>query len=298
MLAGKKIVAGRGYKTFFAYPGSPSDLARPITTAAKSLADQGLPVKAWPALEIFGANIPDEVRSAIDEVDILFADVTRPNLNVYYEIGYAIGLGKSFAPVVNASFVNAVNSVRGLGLFSNIGYKTYENNQQLATIITSTTPNPLLNLYSRDINFSQPSYVLDVLYKTDFRNAVVSAVKESSSHFRSFDPVESARISVVQLIAEVTSSSGVVIPYLQPHIDDAERHNLRGALIAGMALGLQRRALIIADQHSDAPPADYTDNIVVAIDQTRIAEKVKLFCTEAVLGAPDIPPAAVVAGSQ
>lgn len=279
------------FKTFIAYPGTPADLAGPITAAAEALSNQGEPVTAWPALDTFGANIPDEVRGAIEESEIVFADVTRANLNVYYEIGYAVGLGKTIAPIINASFANATASVRSIGLFANVGYKAYENSAQLQEIIREATRNPLLDLYAQGINYSQPIFVLDALRKTDFRNAVISAVKASRSHFRSFDPVETPRISVVQLLSEISSSSGVVVPYLQAHVDGAERHNLRGALIAGMALGLGRSVLIITDQHADVGPADYNDDIVVAGDQSRISAAVSAFSTEAMIAAQEIPAA-------
>ena len=282
-------MVSREHKTFIAYPGSPNDLAKPITTAAEDLTKKGATVTAWPALEIFGANIPDRVRSAIEDADFVFADITKPNFNVYYEIGYAIGLGKTFSPIINVSFANATASMRDLGLTANIGYKPYENSIQLKSVLMNASPNSLLDLYAQDINFSQPVYFLDTLRKTDFRNAIVSSIKASRSHFRSFDPIESSRISVVQLIGEITSSSGIVIPFLQSHIDDAERHNLRGALIAGMALGLQRRVLIITDQVSNETPADYNDDIVVAIDQARISDVVSSFCSDSVLQAQNIP---------
>ncbi|MES2288179.1 MAG: hypothetical protein V4530_00465 [Pseudomonadota bacterium] len=281
-------MAARGYSSFIAYPGSPADLASPITGAATLLGDDS-GVLAWPALSVFGANIPDEVRSAIEGADTFYADLTRPNLNVYFEIGYAIGLGKTFAPIVNFSFNNATTSIKSLGLFSNIGYQTYENSSQLVHIIQSTSANKLLDLYVTDVNYSQPIFLLDTLHKTNFRNALVSSIKASRSHYRSFDPSENPRISVVQLIAEVSSSSGVIIPYLASHVGDAERHNLRGALIAGLAMGLGRDALIITDQEEEEGPTDYNDNVVVAADPSRIGDQVSAFCSEAVLSAQDIP---------
>ena len=282
-------MATRSYRAFIAYPSSPPDLAGPINAAAEALSKDHDGIKAWPAMEPYGANIPDEIRSSIEQADTVVADITRANLNVYFEIGYAIGLGKTFLPVINTSFANATSSSRSLGLFANIGYQAYENSQQLARIILSSAPNPLLGLYAQDINYSQPIFVLDTIRKSDFRNAIISSVKESRSHFRSFDPVETARISVVQLIADISSSSGIVIPYLAGHLDDAERHNLRGALIAGIALGLGRDMLMITDQREDYGPTDYNDNIVVAVDRSRINEAVSAFCTEAVLVAQEIP---------
>ena len=267
----------------------PADLAAPITQAATTLNQTHGGITAWPSMPTFGANIPDEVRAQIDAATNFYADVTRPNLNVYYEIGYAIGHGKTFAPIVNTSFANATDSTRSLGLFANIGYEVYENSEQLSKIILNTPQNRLLDLYSGDINYSQPVYLVDTLRKTDFRNAVVSSIKRSRSHYRSFDPLENSRISVVQLIAEVSSSSGVVIPFLASHVDDAERHNLRGALVAGLAVGLGRQVLLITDQRDENGPSDYNDNIVVAVDHNRISDQVSAFCSEAVISAQEIP---------
>lgn len=282
-------MASRTRTGFLAYPSSPSDLAGPITEAALRLeGSPRLTLTAWPQLDVFGAYIPDEIRSAIEEADIVFADVTRPNLNVFYEIGFGIGIGKAFAPLINGSFANATASVRSLGLFDNIGYKVYENSEQLIDILQINPGTPLLQLYARDMNFSQPLYVVDTLRKTNFRNAVVSAVKSSRSHYRSFDPLEVSRISVVQLISEITASSGVVLPYLPSHVDDAERHNFRVALTAGLAQGLMRAALVLTDQSDENAPTDYRDTIVVAQDQQKISHYVNSFCSEAVLSAQDI----------
>jgi hypothetical protein len=282
-------MAPRSYRGFFAYPSSPPDLAGPITAAAERLRQTGTDVVAWPAMPTFGANIPDEVRTAIQDSDIFFADLTRTNLNVYFEAGFAIGLGKTFAPLINTSFSGATDSVRDLGLFTNIGFKGYENSAQLCNIVPSVTITSLYELYAMDINFAQPIFLLDTLRKTEFRNSIVSAVKASRSHFRSFDPVETPRISVVQLVAEITSSSGVIVPFLASHVDDAERHNLRGAVAAGLALGLGRDALILTDQAEERGPTDYSDNIIVLADQSRIAERVSEFSSDAVLTAQDIP---------
>lgn len=283
-------MATRSYSAFVAYPGSPADLARPITTAADRASHGGtVRVKAWPRMDIFGAQIPDEIRGEIEQADIIFADITRSNLNVYYEIGYAIGLGKTFLPIINSSFANAASSLAGIGLFNNIGYKAYENSDQLTEIFSSTPTSSLLELYAKEINFSQPIFVVDTLRKTNFRNALISAVKQSRSHYRSFDPVENPRISVVQLIAEITASSGVVIPYLASHVDDSERHNLRSAFVAGLSMGLGRGTLILTDQEDERSPTDYNENIIVARDQNAISDSVQAFCEEALVSAQEIP---------
>ena len=80
-------------KVFFAYPGAPEDLANTIALASEKFAqmEQNISLTPWPQMDIFGAAIADKVRDNIDQIDVLFGDITFANLNVYYELGYAIG---------------------------------------------------------------------------------------------------------------------------------------------------------------------------------------------------------------
>lgn len=93
---------------FFAFPNEPAELKNPILAAVqRAQSNPSIRIQAWPQLAIFDAVIPTEVKSGIDKADVLVCDITRTNLNVYYEIGYSVGLGKSLAPVLNASFAHA-----------------------------------------------------------------------------------------------------------------------------------------------------------------------------------------------
>ena len=113
---------------FFAFPNEPQELYAQILAATELIkTNDRVRITSWPQLKIFGAVIPDEVRGGIEHSDVLLADITRPNLNVYYEIGYCIGLGKSLAPVLNVSFAGAAADIQKDGLFDIIGYLSYEN---------------------------------------------------------------------------------------------------------------------------------------------------------------------------
>jgi len=286
-------VAEKHKIAFFAYPGEPRDLVNPITTAVEALkiSNTKTELTTWPQMSVFGANIPDEVRINIDDTDILVCDITRPNLNVYYEIGYAIGRGKAIAPVLNSSFASAEVELQRQGIFDNIGYSRYENSHQLLNILTKLPTNNLAELYSKRVNHSQPLYVLDTYRKTDFRNAIVSSIKSiKGAFYRSFDPVEVPRFSIVSLIGEVSSSVGIIIPRLSNYIDDAERHNQRAAILAGLGHGFGRDTLLIqmlgADQKSD--PADYRDFISSVRDEKDIAALVGDFATKAIVSGATI----------
>jgi len=183
-------MAGKFRTAFFSFPGEPNDLFATIGSAAENVAcvSDKIKIKTWPEMDIFGAALADEVRNEIRVADVLICDITRPNLNVYYEIGFAIGLGKPVAPVINVSFANVIQDVQKDGFFDGVGFKTYENSEQLSKIMLELPTHVLVELYGKALNFRQPLYLLDTFRKTDFRNTIVSAVKESNVFFRSFDP--------------------------------------------------------------------------------------------------------------
>ena len=276
---------------FFSFPNEPADVKGPILAATELIkSNDRVKVTPWPQLSTFGAIIPDEVRAAIEHSDVLLCDITRPNTNVYYEIGYCIGVGKSLAPVLNVSFANAAEDIQKDGLFDIINYKSYENSVALAEIMSGLPSTVLVELYGKSLNNQQPIYFLNGYRKTDFVNAIAAAIKESKVHFRSFDPAETARFSIVTAIADITSSAGVIVPFLEPHIDDAPRHNIRAAFIAGLAHGLGREALLLRDQTaaSVSMGADYRDDLVGIRPEPKIAEKVLEFSAQALIAAQSI----------
>jgi hypothetical protein len=280
---------GRFRTAFFAFPAEPNDLFTTIVTAAEaaSRATDKISIKTWPETDIFGAALADQVRNEIRAADVLVCDITRPNLNVYYEIGFAIGLGKPIAPVINTSFINAMQDVLKDGFFDGVGFKSYENNDQLSNILLELPTHILSELYGKPVNFRQPLYFLDAFRKTDFRNAIVSAVKESNVFFRSFDPVEVPRFSTIPIIAEATSSAGIVVPLLAPHVDDSSRHNPRAAYLAGIGHGLNRQTLLLQRDH-DIVPADYRDFVLSVTTEQDITDHVIEFAKGAILAAQSI----------
>lgn len=280
-------------KAFFAYPAFPKEISRTIETAFpdKNRPIDGLSVHIWPLLDLFGSFIPDEIRRTINDSDLLIGDITIPNPNVYYEIGYAIGRGKTVLPVVNSSYSDSEKSIQKQGLFDNIAYRKYQNSDELIKNVQEFDEIRLNELYSKDINYRQPLFILDTYTKTDFRNYIVSAVKESRVFFRSFDPVETPRFSTIHAITEISASSGVIVPVLAPHIVDSEPHNLRGAFIAGMAHAMGREVLLVRMRdEAQIDPADYRQKVSYVSNRNDIDELVNDFCRTASVSAQSIDP--------
>jgi hypothetical protein len=273
-------------KAFFAFPSAPAELARTIERAAgaANAKTDRLAITKWPQLDVFGAVIPDQVRKAIEASDVVICDITEPNRNVYYEAGFGIGLGKSVAPVVNSSFSGAVAAVQRDGFFDNIGFRTYDNSDDLTALMLNLPETRLSDLYAKDIDRSQPLYLLDTFRKTDFRNAVTAAIKSTGVFYRTFDPVEIPRFSTASIVGDASSSSGIVIPILADNVDDADRHNLRAAFLAGLSHGLGRETLILKLlRQDDRDPADFRSNITSVKSEAEVGDLVAEFAPRALL---------------
>lgn len=245
---------------FFAYPARPSEFTQTIDAAVElaTKAESKLDLEPWPQMEIFGESIDDKIREEISSRHVTYCDVTFPNTNVYYEIGFAIGSGKPIGPVVNSAFSGTIEALQKDGLFDVIGFSQYENAEELANVLCSPPTKILLDLYEKPLHQEQPLYFFDTFRKTDFRNALASAIKEAKVFFRSFDPYNTPIFSTHSAVADVTSSAGVIIPLLASNIDDADRHNLRAAFLAGLSHGRARETLLIEfNSGPDRQPADF-----------------------------------------
>jgi hypothetical protein len=243
---------------FFAYPAASRPVKDAVHRAVELSEGTELALKPWENLNILGFKLDDLIRDQIQEVDVLLADITYPNHNVLYEIGYAIAVGKPILPTVNTSIRSAVQRVQTVGLFDTTGWLSYENGDDLWKKLAGWNNVSWRNLYDKKRNQSQPLFVLDTLKKTDFRNHIFSAIANSKVEFRSFSPEDVPRLTAAQAISEISASAGVILPILSEEIVDFERHNWRAAFLLGLSHGYGVEALAI--QYENAPaPLDYRD---------------------------------------
>lgn len=102
--------------------------------------------RSWRELDIPGRFIATEILGELGEADFLVADISRPNFNVTYEIGYAIGRGKRVIPILNPAIQGAQSTVNSVGLFDTLGYRTYDTAEDLAEILKDLKDTIPLNI--------------------------------------------------------------------------------------------------------------------------------------------------------
>jgi hypothetical protein len=270
-------------KAFFAYPAKPISIVTAITDSVGQLNDQGsFTVTPWESIPIVGLKLDHLIRQRLQEVDSLIADITFPNFNVYYEIGYCYGARKPVILTVNRSYSASHANVSLTGLFDTIGQLRYENANDLSEqLIKRQVDNHISSLFQPK-DHSQPLFLLDTLRKIDFRNWIVQSITNMHVNVRRFDPDETPRLTLHTSIAAISSSTGVIIPLLAEAIDDSLRHNLRASFLAGLAHGCGLEPLIT--QYEDLPaPVDFRDFIDTSRTRHEVTQVVEEYCADVLI---------------
>lgn len=242
---------------FYAYPSELNEIELTINEALRKSEERGLNIESWRAMDINGSFISTKVEEKIRENDIIVAEIGILNFNVTYEIGFAIGLGKSIVLTKNKSIKERSPTIRDVGIFDTIGYSEYENSDELLQILTNPTSNKLFTGVKK-LNKKAPIYLLETKNKTDFSTRITSRIKKARLFYRSFDPNETPRLSAHDAIKQISESLGVVIPLLSSTNPNQGIHNLRAAFLSGLALGMSKTVTIL--QYGNDPiPIDYRD---------------------------------------
>jgi hypothetical protein len=271
---------------FIAYASDPESIGTTIEAAAAHFhaRPQILTVVTWKESPIAGKFVATSVREQINSSDCLVADISIPNFNVTYEIGYAIGKHKPILLIRNPA-VRQPKGLATLGILDTLGSEKYHNSQELINLLELSIPKFPLAPTAAILNRSTPVYLLEAKYKTEAVTRIIARVKKARIFYRSFDPQETSRLSAFEALEQVSQSYGVLVHLLPAHIEDAQLHNLRASFLAGLADGLERVLAILQD--GDEPvPLDYRDLVrafrhpghideIVAEFGTRVTEAIQ-----------------------
>ncbi|MGJ0531837.1 P-loop ATPase, Sll1717 family [Methylocystis sp.] len=267
---------------FIAYPAGRPIISEAINDAVERSNKRSLLLRAWEKVKIVGLKLDDLIREEIASANVLVADVTYPNFNVYYEMGYAAALGKPVIPTINTAVEKAMHRLQEVGLFDTIGWASYNNSHELTEKLDDWSDVSWRNNYQRRRDYTQPLFLLDTLVKTDFRNHIVHAVVNSDVNMRSFDPAEVPRLTAAQAIADVSASAGIIVPILSEEIADHHKHNLRAAFIIGLSHGFEIEPLAI--QYDNGPaPVDYRDFITNSTFRGETIKHVEEYCRQTLI---------------
>lgn len=146
---------------FYAYASEPAQIGQTIEQAviATKTATR-MKVLTWKSIDIPGQFISSKVLESIESCAFLIADISVLNFNVTYEIGYAIGKQKRVLLTKNKSIRELSPTIREVGIFDTLGYREYQNSEELSEFIKSSNNLSNLNIQNK-INIKSP-YPLSV----------------------------------------------------------------------------------------------------------------------------------------
>lgn len=266
---------------FFAYPSQPKQISQSVKAAISrhKMNHPSFDVTEWSQNEIAGAFITEPIFESIDESDLIFADITGLNFNVVFELGYAIGKRKRVI-LTRFSPIKEDQLIREVGLFDTVGYEQYSTEEALCTIIETIYTRRPLALVSTDVlERSSPVFLLLPSHVTDVESRVSSRIKKAKLRFRTYDPNEVGRLSMLTAIQEVAKSAAIVSTFQPSLYEGSKVHNTRIAFVAGVAFALEKTLVIVSPPNEDVA-LDFRDIVKPVADPESVDQHIAAMASE------------------
>lgn len=255
---------------FFAYPSKPEVSAEAIQSAIKLIAknvnlDIGL--INWQDLPIEGNIIFCEICEAIRKSTCVVLNTTYVNFNIMFEYGYAIGANKAIWPIVEEGISKEDRIYTSIETITTIGYSTFKNSKHVYEKMLKKEP------WRRRSKFDIPQSLdknptreaVNLLYlKSLYEDEASLRITEALASMPIYKIVDNPREVPFQplqwYLNNLKKSYVVVINLGSNRVVGYSLHWAKCALIAGIALSMGRRLLILGEDVA-FKPIDYQDLI-------------------------------------
>src|SRR5258706_4029491 len=201
-------------QVFVAYSSRDAGLSSGIIDAVRRTNALPLPFifEPWVFNDIAGAPLISPILGKIDESPFVVADITYLNLNVIYEIGFAIGRGKRAFLVRNKTIEGDKTLVNAVGIFDTLGYHEYESYEELKDRLCAHIE-PTHIPFSTALDSKFPVYIVEPAVRDDGITASISRIKKARYPYRSFHGEEDLRMPAPETTRQVAAASGVILPF-------------------------------------------------------------------------------------
>jgi hypothetical protein len=252
---------------FFAYALKPEATSETVALAAKSLDDRThLSATTWQNLQVTGRLVVPEVAAAIDRADLVCCELGTLSPNVLFELGYAIAKEKAAWILLDNTDTDAKQRWHQFGLLSTVGYVSYTNSAEIASRILNSLPElkPLWVSVANStlpIKLAQSIFYMPLNHATDASRTLTRRIESAERkdwHVITADASEIGAAPISWYLPHIWSASATVIHFSAPRRSNSIIHNARCALLAGIAYGLGKQLLMIAEEEYDSP-FDYQD---------------------------------------
>jgi hypothetical protein len=235
---------------FLAYASGNDFHETVIKESAAAASSQTRKVIPWSEKDTSGQDIQKSVETWIDDADAFVGDISVVNMNVTYEIGYAVGLGKPVR-LIRSDHCD-YSKVKEIGLLSSLGHDVYDFQPKLTRILGWKEITPRWQPAHR--NKDQPVFILYPPTMGEIARRAISSVKKIAKYkFRGFNPAEISRLNASEAFEDTAASFGVIVFWVDGTDAAALQNNQRASFIYGLARGLDIPAVLIAHKKALLP---------------------------------------------
>ena len=268
-------------QAFVAYSSRDSNLAGIIALGvAKANRKVGKRINyiPWEFNDIAGNPLISPILEGIESSSYVVADITYLNLNVVYEIGFAIGKSRRCFLVRHEGTEGDKKIAREVGIFDTLGYDPYTDDDGLANSLSAYVDPAPLQLTAA-LDRLAPVYVVEPPVKGGITTLMTSRLKKARYKYRSFNPAEDSRLSAIDATRQVGTSAGILLSILDQENETNWIHNIRTLFVAGLAHGMDKPTLILAHVKTNVP-LDVRDEVKTYTQQEDIVQHISSFSLE------------------
>ena len=259
---------------FYAYPSRPETVSECINEAINSLKNKrsiksnGVNFRPWEDMNTGGKPLIKTIANEIGRSSVFACDLTYPNFNVTFELGFAIGKLKRIWISLNEAVADAPSSYKRIyyNMLGGLAYSAYTNNINLAVNLELGRPwvdlqetplgdasrrrrllyeNPTLFYVRPNLDTNAVIKCVEGINRTPFKNALIAD-----------DPKEDPSPTLEWYASQLHNADAVLIQLLSEEESGFESNNLRAAFVGGLAHGLDKPLMMVAPTPFN-PPADY-----------------------------------------
>ncbi len=282
-------------RIFYAYPATPPSIEETIKNTITKIVTQTrtnqrpLRFRRWSDVPNVGQNLLQSILDEIDRSDVFACDLTYPNPNVSFELGYAIARFKRIWISLNTSVKDAKKIFKHIYYqLTPVVYAGYTNSDDIAERFLADPPTESLDATILGDFYRTPKPLPEfpaLLYckpavSTEAIRACMNELTTGpfSPGLLIDDPAENRSPTLDWYTRQIAHSDAVIVHLLSDDEQDHWNHNIRSSLVAGLARGFDRQLLMMARRPFD-PPVDYSSFLNTHDTATEAAAAVSTWTT-------------------
>lgn len=254
---------------FVGFASDPPVLADTIRTASEQIGKTGgVDLRTWEDLRIAGHLLLPEIEKAIRSADLAIFDLTQLNENVLFEVGIALGANRKIWPLRDVTDEARKSDWNAIGLLDQLGRAQFSTSDEIVGAFMEERP----DLQGEAIFEAtlQPQlkagrlpsiFYLAEPTQTDAGRAVLNLLGTRTSPdlpMVTADPREASVQTLAWFAQHLYTTEAVIVHLAASRRAGAAAHNARASLVAGLAKGMNKPLLMLAE--SDYVSAlDYRD---------------------------------------